>query len=226
MSGGVPGPVLDPREIADIVAMLRARIPGFVPGWRPADGDPGTALLQIFARHLHTAAQRINLAPDKGRLAFFDALGAELMPAAAARVPVAFTPMQGVADGIIPAGSRLGAKIEGRSEPLIFETEQAIALASARLIEVRTIWPGRDVTADHTDAALRGEAFTLFEGSPPIEHELYLEHELLFSLSGPSTVEFALWARPPRGRRFRDLGVLGWRRLARVPRLRARGHGQ
>lgn len=189
MSSDVPGPVLDTREIADIVAMLRERIPGFVPGWRPADGDPGTALLQIFARHLHTAAQRVNLAPDKGRLAFFDALGSELLPAAAARVPVAFTPMQGVGDGIIPAGSRVGAKIEGRSDPLIFETEHAIALASARLAEVRTVWPGRDATADHTDAALRGEVFTLFEGSRPIEHELYLEHDLLFSLSGPSTVE-------------------------------------
>jgi len=79
-----------------------------------------------------------------------------------------------------------------RNDPLIFETERAIALASAQLAEVHTSWPGRDASADHSESALRGESFTLFDGVLPLRHELYLAHDLVFALAGPSTVELSI----------------------------------
>lgn len=180
---------LDSRDVAEIVGAVEARMPAYVPGWRPADRGPGAALVQVFARYLKALADCINQAPTKNELAFFDMLGIELLPPQAARAPIVFTPLAGVPDSRIPEGSRVGATIEGRSDPLVFETERAIALASAALSEVRTLWPGRDAVADHSSAVAAGTPFTLFRPLVQTEHALYLSHDVCFALTGKSTVE-------------------------------------
>ncbi len=187
-------PRIDVRDQQAIVQELRAKLTAFVPNWLPASGGPGAALLQIFGRYTQVLTERLNQAPDRNKLAFLDMLGANLLPAQAARAPVVFTAVPHTGDGRVPAHTRLGAKISGRSEPLIFETESDIALAGARLAEVVALWPGRDSYADHSTAVIGGQPFTLFTSLQPIPHELYLAHETLFALSGFATLEiqFAL----------------------------------
>jgi uncharacterized phage protein gp47/JayE len=194
-----PLPVLEPRRADAFVAEARARLAAYVPGLRPADEGPGAAVVQVYARYLEALADRINQAPDKNKLAFFDRLGIELLPAQAARAPVAFTAIAAAGDSRVPEGTRLGAKVAGRSEPLIFETEQAIGLAVARLAEVVTVWPGSDAYAVHTAAALRGDPFTLFDPLQPVRHELYLAHDVHFALAGRSTVEVQVELMTPGG---------------------------
>ena len=41
---------VDPRGAADFEATLRARVPGYLPGWEPTPGGAGAALLAIGAR--------------------------------------------------------------------------------------------------------------------------------------------------------------------------------
>jgi len=187
----LPTPVLDPRE-ADVVAHeTAARLEAYVPGLRVApDGvGAGTALVQAYSRQVKALADRINQAPDKNTLAFFDLLGIELLPAQAARAPVVFTPMPLVGDSRVPAGTRIGATVQGRPDPLVFETERGIALASASLVQVATVWPGRDAWADHSAAVVSGTPFTLFEPLVPVAHEMYLAHDICFALAGRSAVE-------------------------------------
>ena len=180
---------LDARSAGDIVEVVEQRFPAYVPGWRPAARGPGAAVVQVFARYLKALADCINQAPTKNELAFFDLLGIELLPPQAARAPLVFVPLTGVPDSRVPQGSRVGAKIAGQADPLVFETERAIALATAHLVEVRTLWPGRDAVADHSAALAAGQPFTLFQPLVPTEHSLYLANDGCFAVTGKSTVE-------------------------------------
>jgi hypothetical protein len=106
----VSGPVLEPRSAEQLAEALRARLPAFEPGWRPAAGGPGEALLEIYAQFLRALGERIDAAPDKNELAFLDMLGLDVLPAQAARAPVVFATIPGGGDGRAPAGTRLDRK--------------------------------------------------------------------------------------------------------------------
>ncbi|MEP6732184.1 MAG: putative baseplate assembly protein [bacterium] len=185
-------PLLDARDVDAIARDVLSRIPAYVPGWRPMPSGAGEAVVQIYARYLKTLADRINQAPDKNALALFDLLGIELLPAQAARAPVVFTAMQHVGDSRVPERTRVGAKVEGKTEPLVFETERAIALVSANLTDVFTLWPGKDAYADHSAAASAGAPFTLFQSLSPVPHALYLAHDGHLALTGRSMIEVRL----------------------------------
>ena len=191
---------LDDRQAQQFLADLEHRLPAYVPGWLPADGGAGKALLSIYARYLEALGERLNQAPDKNKLAFLDQLGASLIPAQAARTPLAFQPLPNLRDGRVPAGTRAGAKVKDLPDPLTFETENDIALVQAKLAELVTVWPGRDAYASHTRQMIGRQPFTLFEPLQPVAHELYLMHNVHFALAGQSTVqiEFELSAPSPK----------------------------
>jgi phage-related baseplate assembly protein len=182
-------PPLDNRDTEAIVQDWLQRLPAYVPGWQPRPGTASWAIVQIFARHLRSIAERLNEAPDKNKLAFLDRLGINLLPAQAARAPVVFEAMTNVGDSRVPVRTRLGANVPGLSEPLIFETETAIGLAAAQLTQVVTLMPSRDMYADHTKAAIARQPFTLFQPLQSVPHELYLAHTPGLALAGRSTTE-------------------------------------
>jgi hypothetical protein len=154
----VPPPLLDPLTAESCVADAEARVPAFVPGWQPEPAGPGAALIQVYARFLKSLADRLNQAPDKNKMGFFDRLGIELLPAQPARAPVVFKPLQGMPDTSVPARTRVGAAPPDTGAPLVFETEQGIALAKASLAQVVSLWPGRDAWRDHTGGPRRRPA--------------------------------------------------------------------
>jgi predicted phage baseplate assembly protein len=170
------------RELAD-------RIPGYSPGWTPTREGLGEALIHIDARFLEVLSGAIVQTPRKNQLAFYDRLGVELLPAHAARAPLAFEAISPRANSRIPAGTRVGASVEGEKEPVVFETESDVGLTGARIAEVVSLWPGRDQWVDHSADHLAGRPFTLFEGGQPVRHEWYVGHDQLLSLRGPVTVE-------------------------------------
>lgn len=182
-------PTLDDRQIQAMVADLLARMPGYTPGWTPTQNSPSWAITQIYARYLRALAERVGLAPDKNKLAFLDLLGVNLLPAQAARVPVVFAPIAHIGDGRVPARTQVGADDPVTGEKLIFETEASIALAAANLVEVVSLWPGKDGYADHSTAVMGGQPFTLFSGLKDTPHEFYLAHDTHFTLSGKAIVE-------------------------------------
>ncbi len=182
-------PILDTRDASQVLAELLARRPAYLPEWLPASGQSGWALLQILARYAEITIDRLNQAPDRNKLAFLDMLGISLIPAQPARAPVVFEPLPNAGNGRIPAGIRLGAEVPGQSDTLMFETESSIAMAAARLVEVRTLWPARDEYADHTLDYAGGRPFELFADRKPVPHEFYLAHDTLLDFTGKATVE-------------------------------------
>jgi hypothetical protein len=206
-------PLVDPRDAAAFVEALLARRPGFVPEWRPGATGADVALVQAVGRYLAATAARLSQAPDKQQLALLDLLGVGLMPAQAARAPVVFTMADGAGDARVPAGTRLAAQApdppptsadpaaaEAPSTtppgPVLFETERATGLAAGRLVELRSLWPGRDQSIDHMPALGAGRPFQPWKLSDlqDMPHHLYLAHGTLLALSGDShvAVEFEL----------------------------------
>lgn len=79
-------PSLDDRSFDDLVSELLARIPAHTPEWTdPRPGDPGRTVLELFAWLTDTLLYRVNLSPEKQRLAFLQLLGIPLKPALAAQ---------------------------------------------------------------------------------------------------------------------------------------------
>jgi hypothetical protein len=193
-------PILDDREIEAIVAAILTRLPGYTPDWSPVEGGTAHALIQVYARYLRALAERLNRAPDKNKLAFLDMLGLSLLPAQAARAPLAFQLVPNAGDSRAPAGTRVGARVAGRTEPLVFETERTIGLTVAKLAAVVTLWPARDAYADHSAAAASGEPFALFDLLRPVEHVLYLAHDAHFALAGRAVVELRFELAAPAAR--------------------------
>jgi hypothetical protein len=182
-------PTLDDRDAARVLNELLKRRPAYLNNWDPKKPGTGLALSQIFGRYMEALIQRLNQAPEKHFLALLDMLGFSLIPARAARAPVVFQPPPGAVLGRIEAGTRLGAQVAGRTAPVMFETEGAIAMAAARLVEVRTIWPGKDSYADHSIEVAGQRPFTLFKSVHPVPHECYLAHQTLFAFAGESTLQ-------------------------------------
>ncbi|MCU0526259.1 MAG: baseplate J/gp47 family protein [Elainella sp. Prado103] len=182
-------PLLDNRNDQAIVQDLLTRIPAYVPGWTLAGEGAGWAMVQIYARYLKALGECLNQSVNKNKLAFLEQLGINLLPAQAGRAPLVFQPIANLGDSRIPAATRVGAKLPNSSQPLIFETEQAIALTAAQLVKVVSLDPGRDGYADHSSDLQTQQPFTLFSHLQPTPHELYLAHDTVLALAGQCTVE-------------------------------------
>jgi hypothetical protein len=81
----LPSPNLDDRSFNDLVAEVLARGPAHVPEWtNPAMGDPGRTMVELFAWLTDTLLYRVNLIPERQKLAFLRLLGIQMQPATAA----------------------------------------------------------------------------------------------------------------------------------------------
>jgi Baseplate J-like protein len=81
----LPVPNLDDRRFEDLVAEATARIEAHTPEWSNiAPGDPGSALIDLFAWLTETILYRQNLIPLRQRRAFMNLLSMPLRPAAPA----------------------------------------------------------------------------------------------------------------------------------------------
>jgi uncharacterized phage protein gp47/JayE len=182
----------DVRDLQEIAGEIAARHPGYVPEWTPADNSAGNGLAWIFARFLQVVAQRLAQAPEKNRLAFFDVLGLELVPAQSARAPVVFTITPGAPDNQAPAATQVSAPPPpGSSDQIVFETEQSVEVMAASLAQVVSLWPGRDEYLDHSLALAAHTPVTFFDHLQlqPTPHAIYLAHDTLLALTGSVEVD-------------------------------------
>lgn len=194
-------PRLDDRGFDDLVAELIARIPAHTPEWTdPRVGDPGRALIELFAWLGDTLLYRANLIPERQRLVFLKLLGMQLRPAAPARgiVTLGFD----TEDAIEPLTIRAGARIEG---PPVFETRDELTVLP---IEGR-VFAKRRLDDDEATkmAPVVSDLMDLYRAVRPDRDDgkgvpvAYLTHEV-FAEGAPSrqgfdlateTVDKALW---------------------------------
>lgn len=82
----LPLPELDDRRFDELVAEARERLARQVPEWTQlSPGDPGMALVDLFAWLTETVIYRANLIPERQRRAFLNLLQIPLRPARPAR---------------------------------------------------------------------------------------------------------------------------------------------
>jgi len=75
-------PALDDRTFSDLTDELLARIPAHTPEWtNPQLGDPGRTIVELFAWLTDALLYRVNLIPERQRLAFLRLLGAQMQAA-------------------------------------------------------------------------------------------------------------------------------------------------
>jgi hypothetical protein len=183
---------LDKRNAGELVIELLKRRLGYVPEWTPTQNGADSALIQAAARYWQAIIQRLNQAPLKNKLAFFNTLDIQLIPAQAARSSVVFKLADNAADARLPANTRVAAPPPAESnDQIIFETERATGLASAKLKEVVSLWPGRDAYIDHSADFLAGSSFQPFQKRSLNEtpHHLYIGHASLLGLAGEVHVQ-------------------------------------
>ena len=188
---------VDERDASRVFEQLMARRAGYVPEWLAPDKSAGAGLGWIFARYVYAVTQRLNQAPDKNKLAFFDLLGIGLVPPQSARAPITFQLSAQAAGGSAPAGTAVAAPAPpGSTDQIVFETERATGVMPGKLAQVVSLWPGRDEYIDHSSAFAAHTPFQPFlrKDLQPTPHVLYLSHATLLALTGnvDLTVEFEL----------------------------------
>ncbi len=137
-------PSLDDRSFQNLVDEVLARIPAHTPEWtNPVPGDPGRTVIELFAWLTDTLLYRVNLIPERQRLAFLRLLGVQMRPARAARTLVAlgFDAPDNTLAQFLPALT----KIKGAAT---FETRDQVTV----LPIVAETYSKRPLSSDETDA--------------------------------------------------------------------------
>lgn len=201
-------PEIDPRKRDDIIVYLRQTAAAYTPEWRfdPEKPDVGAALALVFADMFAETIQRVNRVAEKNKTAFFNGLGARILPAAPAAGYVTFglagEPTRGVP---VKAGTQLLADVDDpEADRGIFETVNDIYVTPALPQQIYNVSGRQDVIArvyDREQFADRPEPFYGFDfGAPNLqEHVLYFCHEGALSICGGAWVEIAF--APHRRRR-------------------------
>ncbi|MEU3774899.1 putative baseplate assembly protein [Streptomyces sp. NPDC032472] len=110
------GPILDDRTFAQLRDELVKRIPVYAPEWTDHNaGDPGIALLELFAHLGESLLFRFNQIPDATKAAFLRLLGVRPRPALTARTLL-------VLDTDRPEGVQVLPGTEARAGAVFFET--------------------------------------------------------------------------------------------------------
>jgi predicted phage baseplate assembly protein len=129
-------PNLDSRTFDDLVAEARRRIVRYTPEWTDLNpSDPGMTLVELFAWLTEIMLFELNRVPDLTYVKFLELLDFRQAPATPAVAELTFTPDQTAGAVLVPARSQLAATGPDGA-PLIFETEQPVALVGHRLTDV------------------------------------------------------------------------------------------
>ncbi|MET0886562.1 MAG: hypothetical protein ABWX92_08945, partial [Mycetocola sp.] len=177
------------RDRAAILAAILADRTAWAPDWHPSPGGLGHGLAEIFAGYLEALQERLAQVPDHREAALLDQLGVSLLPAQGARTFVLFTGIRGTPGGRVPSGTRLGAAVAGREAPVVFETQSAVAVAPATIVEAHSVLPAADAERDHSADLMAGRPLTLFTEPVVVERDIHVGHDLLLAFDGRAVVE-------------------------------------
>ena len=192
----IPGrdraPFFDQRDPDAVLEELARYAEKYLPDWRefwPADwrrngatDDPGLALFKVFGRLAGVLIERLNEAPEKQRLAFYDFLGVSELGALPARVPLVFETIAGLSESVlVPRRTEVtGGRENQASAPVIFATEQNLRIAPGRLNAALFAFGAQDAYADlSTFVAGNGGPFYFFDPARP---RTPLPHVMLIGL--------------------------------------------
>jgi predicted phage baseplate assembly protein len=132
-------PRLVPGGRAALIAVVRARIAGFTPDWRPAkEGDAGDALIKLFGTQLEPVLARIERLDERALIEFLSTAGLSLPGARPASALVAFEVAPAApAPVVVPPGFQLAsAAADGSPDDVIWETQRTLAAIPGEVAEL------------------------------------------------------------------------------------------
>ncbi|MBL8901100.1 MAG: putative baseplate assembly protein [Planctomycetes bacterium] len=135
MRGAAVDPRWDARRWNELRRQLASVVRSYAPDWRldVEQLEPGAAVTNIFAHLVELLLARVNGVPRRLGYSFLSDLGAQLVPARAARAPVCFTVVPGTAAPVlVPRGTIVAAT--GADGPLSFETQADLLASHGELI--------------------------------------------------------------------------------------------
>lgn len=190
-------PAIDGRDLNALIEQMKAMVPHYTPEWRfsPDDPDAGTALFYLAAEMLGENIKRLNRVPLHNFIAFLDLLQVKIQPARPSRAHVVFALNEGVREPVyVPSGTLLTATPNDGGEELPFETEGALLITPAKLMELFNVHPERDrivLAGERYDDRLQAGTvpeIPLFsvEGDDLQEHVFYIRNDDLFHLDRPA----------------------------------------
>ncbi|MEM1180774.1 MAG: baseplate J/gp47 family protein [Acidobacteriota bacterium] len=124
-------PNLDDRDFHHLMEEARRLIAQHCPDWTDlSPGDPGMALVEVFAHLTETMIYRLNRLPAKVYVELLRLIGAKVAPPSSASVTLRFSRAQDSTEAIeIPRGTRvLAERAADDQEAPIFVTSRAVTL--------------------------------------------------------------------------------------------------
>lgn len=160
--GRIQPPDLDDRTWQDLVDQALALIPQYAPQWTDySPGDPGRALVELFAWLVEGLTYRLNRVPEKNYIAFLNLLGITRDPAVPAHTFLTFkTQPSANAPILVPKQTQAHTPGTETEIPIVFETDEDISILPNNLQQVllvnRTTATSNGVATDITSALANG----------------------------------------------------------------------
>jgi hypothetical protein len=190
-------PKIDPRRAEQIYDQALRLARAYCHEWGnvlkepPDEKDIGIVLLKLFSKLTETVIRQLNRIPEKHLLAFYDLVGIDLLPPAAARAPLTFSLSEGSKGGVsVPERTQVTSS---EDPTVVFETTEPLAAVNLKIKSAYSLNPWADKYANHSSVVAGLEkGFCIFGGAEdekPVEHILYIADEALdFKTPSDSTV--------------------------------------
>lgn len=197
----IEAPHIDRRDQKALAAKLREYMSHYANAeWSTPEKvgkDPlAGSMIQLFARLLEIINQRLNGIADKHFLAFLEMMGLNLLPPNAARTQLVFkTTPQATSVVNVPAETRITLE-QGSENPIVFETEEDLAVLPYKSSGIFSHDPKSDFYADYSflmDGKESSKRATLFSGDQSVVHQMYIGCGAL--LAGDDTIDLKLKMR-------------------------------
>jgi hypothetical protein len=137
----VPRLELLPASRNDVTEELLGRRQSFTADWTSArPTDAGIALVKLFSEEMEPVLERLNRLPEKAFVDFLDLAGVSPVPARPAAALLEFEVSESAPQSVsINKGFQVGARpATGQGDLVIFETEQSLFAAPAKIAEAHT----------------------------------------------------------------------------------------
>lgn len=172
--------ILDDRSYEDLREELIRRIPVHAPEWTDHNpGDPGIALVELFAWLGANLLYRMNRVPEKAYGAFLDFLAIERQAAREARATVKLTAPEGrIAPILVPFGGAEPATVLAATGDIAFEVEHEVTvlpLEARPVVKARRDGPPEGTVGASDVEHLLVDHLGLPPGSDPLASADYYE---------------------------------------------------
>ncbi len=194
-------PVIDNRMFQDIVNEAQTRIPSYTTEWTDFNsGDPGTALVELFAWMTELLIYRLNQVPLLNYIKFLQLIGIELNPALPANTVLVFPVQSGFAQSTVPvpAGTQVSAAGSNGGQPIVFETQSAITALQAPMDAVM-VFDGTYYTDVSADNVTTSSGFAPFGPLAAVGSALMLGFRPTQPFPGGVALSVAIWPTTNQG---------------------------